>query len=234
MAEPKEEPSAAGRPVLSTPSFPRRLLGVFLAPGDLGEALGSRPLWGGALLWGGVLVALSVGLIPGEIWLEMIREQAAERGQPMAGGLAGAEAIFRITSVIGGVVGWFLWAFFLAGLATLFFSFILGDERRYVHYLAVVSHGLLVSAVGALLLVPLRVAQRDPTLSLSVGTFAVFLEEGYPLRVLRMLDLFGLWGYGVMAVMVSRLGPPRGIALPAGFFFGLALAAAFLFALFQG
>lgn len=233
MEGPRREVPVAGMPVSRAPSFARRLLWVFLAPGRLGEALAIRPAWGGVLLVGGGLVALSVALIPGEIWLEMIRQQAAERGQPMPGGLAEAETLFRITSVVGGVVGWFLWAFFLAGLVTLFFAFIVGDEGRYAHYLAVVSHGLLVSAVGALLLVPLRIAQRDPTLNLSLGTFALFLEEGYGLRVLKMLDLFGLWGYGVMAVMVSRLRPGKGVALPAGFFFGLALAAALVFGLFQ-
>lgn len=220
--------------VVGVPSFGRRLLWVFLAPGRLGDTFRSRPRWGDALLLGGVLIALSAALIPGDIWLEMIREQAAERGQPMPNGLAGAETIFRITSVLGGLLGWFVWAFFLAGLVTLFFAFILGDEGRYAHYLAVVSHGLLVSAVGGLLLVPLRIAERDPTLTLSVGTFALFLEEGYGLRVLKMLDLFGLWGYGVMAVMVSRLRPGKGMVLPAGFLFGLALALAFVFGLFQG
>jgi hypothetical protein len=58
-----------------------------------------------------------------------------------------------------------------------------GDRGRYVQYLAVVSHVLIIGAVGGLLLVPLRLFQQDPSLSLSPGAFA-----------LAFAFLFGIFG----------------------------------------
>lgn len=216
------------------PSLPGRLLRTFVAPGELFEKLRERPLWAGALVLGAVLVGLSVILVPVEVWQEMVREQIREQGQEMPPGFEGGGTLFRISSVVGGVAFWFIWAFLLAGLVTLFFSFLLGDEGGYKQYLAVVSHALLISAVGAVLVVPLKIAQGDPSLSLSLGTFAFFLEEGYPLRVLKNLDLFGLWGYGVMAVGVGKLDPDRSAGVAAAVLFAFALAGALVFGIFGG
>ena len=212
----------------------RRVVQVFLSPGELARGLREKPVWGLVLLLGGVLVGASVALIPQEVWLQMMREQAAERGQPLPQGFGTAGTLFRVTSVVGGVLGWFLWAFLLAGVVTFVFAFALGDEGRYRQYLAVVSHALLIAGVGALLTVPLKIAQSDPTLTLSLGTFAVFLEEGYFYRVLRILDLFGLWGYAVMAVGVSQIDPRRSLGSAMAFFYGLALLMALLFGIFGG
>lgn len=216
------------------PSLPARLLRTFVAPGELFEKLRERPLWAGVLVLGAVLVGLSVILVPVEVWQEMVREQIREQGQEMPPGFEGGGTLFRISSVVGGVAFWFIWAFLLAGLVTLFFSFLLGDEGGYKQYLAVVSHALLISAVGAVLVVPLKIAQGDPSLSLSLGTFAFFLEEGYPLRVLKNLDLFGLWGYGVMAVGVSKMDPDRSAGAAAAVLFAFALAGALVFGFFGG
>jgi hypothetical protein len=211
-----------------------RVVRVFLSPGDLARGLREKPAWGLALLLGGVVAAVSVALIPEEVWLQMMREQAAAQGRPLPEGFGTAGALFRVTSVVGAMLGWVIWAFLLSGIVTLAFAFVLGDEGRYRQYLAVVSHALLISALGALLTVPLKIAQSDPTLTLSLGTFAMFLQEGYLYRVLRLLDLFGLWGYGVMAVGVSQIDPRRGVGSALVFFGGFAFVVAFLFGLFPG
>ncbi|MFH1764333.1 MAG: YIP1 family protein, partial [Gemmatimonadota bacterium] len=136
--------------------------------------------------------------------------------------------------VLGGGIAFFIMAFVLAGIVTLFFSFLFGDEGRYVQYLSVVAHASVISALGALLLVPLKLSQGDPSVTLSLGTFAFFIEDGYPLRVLRLLDLFALWSYGVMAIGVTKIDPRRGFGFALTFFFIFALVFALIFGIFGG
>jgi len=214
--------------------LPVRLVKVFFSPGEVFQSLRGNPSWAAVLALGAVLVAVSVLLIPGEIWVQMMREQAAQRGQEIPPFMSSAGPIFRLASVASGVIFWFIWAFILAGITTFVFAFLFGDEGRYRQYLSVVSHGLFIGAVGSLLLVPLRIAQGDPSLTLNLGTFLPFLEEGYAFRVLKLLDLFGLWGYAVMAIGVSKIDPRRGFALALSFFWAFAVAFALLFGIFGG
>jgi len=207
---------------------------VFFSPGKLFEGLREHPAWFGVLLVGGALTMAAMLLIPQELWVAAAREQLIRQGQEVPPGLAATAGIMRMAALVGGSLFWFVWAFLLAGIVTVVFAFVLGDQGRYVQYLSVVSHALLIGAVGGLLLVPLRVFQQDPSLNLSLGTFALFLQEGYALRVLKLLDLFGLWGYGVMAVGVTKVDPQRGLGSALFFFYSFALAFALLFGIFGG
>jgi hypothetical protein len=215
-------------------SLPTRLVKVFLSPGEVFEVIRKEPSWFGALAVGGVLVGLSILLVPAEIWVQTIREQAAQQGREMPAFMASAGPAFRLASVLSAVVFWFIWAFILAGVVTFVFSFLFGDEGGYRHYLSVVSHSLFIGAVGAVLLVPLKLVQADPSLTLNVGTFLPFLQEGYLFRVLKLLDLFGLWGYAVMAVGVTKIDPRRGMGFALSFFWGFAVVFALAFGVFGG
>jgi len=215
-------------------SLPTRILKVFFSPGEVFLALREKPVWLGAVGVCGILVALSMILIPADIWVESMREQAMRRGTEMPSFLASAGPIFRLASAVSGIIGIFLWVFFLSSVITVFFSFLLGDEGRYKQYLSVVSHALVITAVGSVLLLPLRIAQGDPTLTLNVGTFLPFLEEGYAFRVLKLLDLFGLWSYSVMAVGVTKIDPRRGMGIALSFFLAFAVASSLVFGIFGG
>lgn len=216
------------------PSLPKRLLQAFISPGELFEALRENPLWFGALAVSGVVAILGIVLVPTELWVEMGRNQLIEQGQEVRPGFELSGSVIRIFSILGGGIFFFLAAFLQAGIVTLVFSFLLGDEGRFAQYLAVVSHASIISALGALLLVPLRIAQGDPSVTLNLGTFAFFLEEGYPLRVLRMLELFTLWSYAVMAIGVTKIDPRRGLGSALGVFGAVALIFALVFASFGG
>jgi hypothetical protein len=210
------------------------MIQVFFAPGDLFESLRDRPTWFGVLALGAVLVMASTLLIPQDLWVAAAREQLIRQGQDVPPGLAATGAFMRIAALVGGGISWFIWAFLLAGIATVVFSFVLGDQGRYVQYLSVVSHGLFIGALGALLTVPLKIAQQDPSLTLNLGTFAFFLEDGYAFRVLKLLELFALWGYGVMAVGVTKLDPRRGLGSSLFSFYAIALVFALVFGVFGG
>jgi len=224
------EPTESPRPL----SLPTRLLKVFFSPGEVFLALREKPVWLGAVGVCGVLVSLSVILIPADIWVESMREQAMRRGTELPPFLASAGPAFRLASAVSGIIGIFLWVFLLSSVVTVFFSFLLGDEGRYKQYLSVVSHALVITAVGSVLLLPLRIAQGDPTLTLNVGTFLPFLEEGYAFRVLKLLDLFGLWSYSVMAIGVTKINPRRGMGVALSFFLAFAVASALVFGIFGG
>jgi hypothetical protein len=60
-----------------------------------------------------------------------------------------------------------------------------------------------------MLILPLRIAQGDPQLTLNLALFVPASGDSYWLRVLRALDLFMLWAYLVMAVGLSRLDRRR-------------------------
>lgn len=223
--------TSTGHPL---PSLPRRLVDVFFSPGRLFEALAQRPVWAGALLVGAVIVLASSALIPAEVWHDVVREQMRERGVQASGNLETAANMARISGIVGGAIFWFIWAFIVAGIVTLVFSFILGDGATYKQYLSVVSHGLIIAAVGALVTVPLKIAQGSPQVTLSLGSFAGFLEEGYVKRVLNLLDLFALWGWVVIALGVSVLGQRRSWGSASAILIAFAVVVALVFGTFAG
>jgi hypothetical protein len=214
------------------PSLPARLAKVFFSPGELFAALKERPVWGGAMLVAAVVVGLAMALIPTDMWIEIARNSMIESGQEVPPGFESAGGIVRFFSILGPIIMTPVMMFVLAGVMTLVFSFLAGGEGRYKQFLSVVAHASIISAVGALITVPLKLAQGDPSVTLSLGTFFTFLEDGYFLRVLKMLDLFALWSYVVMAIGVTKMDPKRSMGFALGFFLVFAVGFALLFASF--
>ena len=221
-------------PAPAVPSLPKRLLQVFFSPGELFTALRANPVWFGALAVAALFILLSTVFIPTEVWVEFSRNQMIQQGREFPAGSEAGGSIIRIVSVVVGPIGFFIMAFIIAGIVTLFFSFLFGDEGRYVQYLSVVAHATIISSLGALLLVPLKLAQSDPSVTLNLGTFAFFLEEGYLYRVLKLIDLFGLWSFAVMAVGVTKIDPRRSFGFALTFFMAFSVAMALVFGIFGG
>lgn len=225
--------SSAGRgdEALRT-GFGKRVLLTFTAPGALGDSLRAHPAWAAAALLGAVLVVGATAAIPAEIWNEFMRAQTLARGGTVQPGMEGSN-LLRIFGVVGAAVGWFVILFAFSGVLTFIFAFVLGDEGRYRQYLAAHAHANLIGALGAVLVAPLRIARRDPQLTLSVGTFLEgVLQEGFLLGWLRAMDLFALWSWVVLAILVSRVDPRRSVGSALGilltFFLVLLLGVAWL------
>jgi hypothetical protein len=216
------------------PSLPQRLIQVFFSPGEVFTALREKPVWFGALAVSAIFIFLSTVFIPTDVWIEFSRAQLIESGQEVPAGFESGGPLIRIASVILGPIAFFVMSFLIVGVITLIFSVLLGDEGRYVQYLSVFAHASIISSVGALLVLPLKLTQGDPSLTLNVGTFAFFLEEGYLYRVLKMIDLFGLWASAVMAVGVTKIDPRRGFGSALTVFMVFAVGMALLFGLFGG
>lgn len=233
--EPMEEFSVPpeSAPAVLRP-LPVRLAQVFFSPGELFSALREKPVWFGAMAVAAVLVAVGMALIPAELWVDFSRNQMIARGQDIPPGFGSTGGIVRIFSVVGGVLMIPIMMFVMAGIITGIFSFLLGGEGGYKQYLSVVAHASIITGLSTLLLVPLKIAQGDPTVTLSVGTFFSFLGEGYVFRAMKMLDLLALWSYGVMAVGVTKMDPRRSFGFALTIFLGFALVFALIFAIFPG
>ena len=92
-----------------------------------------------------------------------------------------------------------VFSFVFAGLYTLIFAFILGDEGSFKQYLAALSHAWFIAAFLGLLITPLKIAAGDPQLTLNLGLFMPFLPEGYIQNLFRLLDITQIWSTLVIA-----------------------------------
>lgn len=217
---------------VAAPPLHRRVLAAFVSPDRLFAALRHDPRWAGALLLGAALVLASTALIPPEVWQAFTREQLAAQGRALPEGFDFG-SVQRVFALVAGVMGWVAFTFLAAGVVTFTFAFVLGDEGGFRQYLAVVAHAFLVPAAGALLTTPLKIVQADPSLTLNLSLFAVGLDpDGYPMGVLRLLDLFQLWGWVVVAVGVHEIDRRRDVGTAAAVLLAFALAIALVFALF--
>ena len=234
--DPVETMSTEGTGPETTPlsPFPKRVLEVFFSPGKLMAGLAAKPAWGAALILGLVLLILPILLIPPEIWLAMVREQMIARGQDPSNLPATGATVFRIGALISVPIVYLVTTMIFAGLLTLVFAFIMGDEGRFKQYLASLTHAMLIPAFLGLALVPLRIAQADPRLTLNVGTFLFFLPEGYLLRWATMMDLSMLWAWLVIAIGAHAIDRRRSFASAATVVLVLFFVTTALFALLPG
>jgi len=224
--EPPQQP-------LEPSPFPKRIVEVFFSPGRLVEALARHPLWAAALVLGAVLAIVQVLAIPAHVWDAMLREQMMARGQDAAALPVGASVV-RISALVGGTFFYFVMALLMAGIVTVVFAFVLGDEGRFKQYFAVLTHAHLIPGIVALALLPLKIAQSDPRLTLNVGTFLFFLPEGYLLKWATMMDLSMLWAWLVVAQGARAIDPKRSFGSAAGVTMGIYVVMSALLALLPG
>jgi hypothetical protein len=198
---------ASPRPL---PGLPRRVLAVFVSPGQLFEQLRDKPVWGGAMLLLVVLNLVMMFLLPAELFEEQVRRSLEGAGNEMSdSAIETAVTVGRFAGIaMAGVMG-AVGTFAIGAIMFFVFGTLLGDNGRYRHYLSVCAHALLISSVGGLVQVPLRRLQGDMEVTLSLGTFAPFLEEGFLLNFLNAIGLFGLWVAMLMALGVTRIQPGR-------------------------
>ena len=188
------------------PGLLGRYIRVFASPDELFRGLRTRPEWLGAMLLGGCLVLAGTLLIPPELTLATLRERMQEQGRAFPPGMADRMQTIRFGGAAAAFVAWFVVLNIFAGVVMVFFAFLLGHEGTYRQYLAVVAHAQLISATAGVLLAPLRIIAEDAQLLLSVGAFAPFLDDGYVLRSLSLLDLFGLWSWLLVGLGAARIG----------------------------
>ncbi len=228
-AEASGAPTTSGTPTSSPeppplPSLPRRCLDVVFSPGRLFEALREQPAWVAALVLGTLLAALQTALIPADVWAELQRQMALQKGVEVPEMGATMATVLRYVTPVLAAFGWFVMSFLFAGIVAVIFAFILGDEGRYRQYLAVYAHAMLIPAVVGVLLVPLRIAQRDPRFTINLGAFFFFLPEGYLHRLLNVMDLTQLWAWVLVGLGAHAIHPRRSVTSAVTIALAIALA----------
>jgi hypothetical protein len=193
------------------PSLPRRLIDAVVSPGRMATAVAANPRWLGAMLGCAVLLALSIAVLPWELFEEMQRRMMLERGGPAPDVPENVRTALRIGSIVGGGLAFVILSFFGAAVSTFIYAFVLGDEGKYRQYLAIGVHAAVIPTLVALLLAPLRIAAGDPQLTVNLATFMPFLPEGYLLGVLTALDFSQIWSSFVVAQGVHAIDRRRSV-----------------------
>lgn len=218
-----ETPETAPPPL---PFVLMRIPGLIFSPTRLFRSLKEDPAFWGALILGIAIVALSGFLIPAEVWVDWMRTQAIEAGSEVPENTAMLGRVMKITTTGGALVGVPIALLLQAGLFKLLFTFGMGYQGSYREYFAIAAHVMLLTAIGGLLLIPLRISTGNPTLGLGLGTFFPSLEVGFLFRLLQSLDFFAIWGMALMGLGASVLDGTR----PARTSIAVALLAYLVFA----
>ncbi|MFN2446816.1 MAG: YIP1 family protein [Vicinamibacterales bacterium] len=88
-----------------------------------------------------------------------------------------------------------------------------GQRTTYRQALAVTVHATMVLALGQIIATPIHYVRESLTSPLTVALFLPFVDEGTLLsRVYGVLDLFGLWWLGLMAIGTTTLTRRRRMA----------------------
>ncbi len=212
------EPSA-GEPA---PGLVQRVLLVFIAPIKLGEILRGRQPWFWTLAIVAVVSVVLFLLVPSDIFVQTMREQAAGRPQGQEFDPESALRMGRIFGSIGALLGTFIGAAVIAGVVYLAFNVMLGGDLTYKQHLSAVSHMYWINLLGFILLVPLWIAKEDMQVRLGLG---LLLSEGpssYIGHLLNSINLFGLWSAAALGAMESGLSGGR-VSLGKGIWTVLAL-----------
>ena len=229
--EMNESIDAASDPADQGPTLPpihKRVFDVFINPGSLVTSLAAKPAFGAALLIGVVLVALQMSLIPVEVFMEMQREAFLERGQDMPQMSETAIKVTKIVTPVFAAISTAIFSFIFAGVYTLVFAFVLGDEGRYRQYLAVTTHAWIIPMLFGLLITPLRISTGNPQLTVSLGSFMFFLQDGYLLNVFKALDLTQIWASLVIAQGATAIDSRRSFGSAATVIIGLLVVIALI------
>ena len=191
--------------------FLARVRDSFAAPRSLFAGFSAAPPWFDVLLVSTLVAAIAVLAAPDEAFLAQVQHAVTRRGAPVEI-TSSPEAIVRygrFLSMIGALVGHPLVAFGLAGVLALVFGVLGGGGATYRQYLGVVSHALLIPALGTLLLLAAALLLHRPLPTPAALLFPGLDPAGHLGRFLAGLDPFRLWMLALLGLGVSVLEPRR-------------------------
>lgn len=195
----------------AAPTLPRRIADTFVAPRRLFAGFRQEAPWFDVLLLSTAAAVAAASLLPDEFFLAQVENPVDRLGRPVVVTSSPAEIAHygRYMAMISALVGHPILAFCLAGVLSLVFTVLGGGRASYRQYLAVVSHALLIPALGTLLLLGARALGHTYD-SFNLALLAPGLERGsLALRLLAGIDPFVVWMLLVAAVGVAELDGRR-------------------------
>jgi hypothetical protein len=203
----------------------QRVRDVFIAPVRLSEHLRDRPEWMGPLLLSVAIGVLTIILLPDQVLYDGMAGATSRRGKELAEITSDPATVAlweRLRLSMGVIFTQPVKAWLVAGALMLGLGRLFGGATPFWHYLAVTTHALLISALGALCVLPLQIARMDgsvePTLALLVPGMERFGALG---QVLASINPFTVWMLAVLAIGVATLERRRSPALPLGILLGV-------------
>lgn len=210
-----------------------RIATTFTSPRRLAEAVRQRPRWVDVLLISTAVAIAAVALMPPEPFLEAAQNAVDRRGTPVEITSSPEEIVRwgRYLGMMSALVGHPMIAFALAGVLTLVFTVVTRGSIRFIEHLSLVSHALLILALGDLLAIAVRAATGGSGDQLSLAPVGdLFAADSLPREVLTLINPFHLWMLVVLAIGIATLDARRArgssLAILIGGYVALALGTA--------
>jgi len=179
---------------------------TFTNPARLGRLISDRQPWLDVLLLSTAVAMIGVAAMPDEVFTEPMRTAVSRRG-----------AAVEITSPPG-VVAWWgrgigmlatlathpVVAATIAGVMTALFHFLLRGRATFRHHFSLVSHVLLIPALGTLIASIVRVAGGGTSLTLLAARGEATTLAG---AVLLGIDPFVVWMLIALGVSLHGADP---------------------------
>jgi len=216
MGDAIEHPAEADTPALS---FPERLMGIFISPGETLEDVARKPgFWAPliALVLGAVAVSESMlWKIGMERMVRMGIEQSSRASsmspEQMDQAVRQGARIGGILAHFGGLLGAPIYLLILAGLGILTVNLIFGAPTKFKTVFSVICYANLVSLLGSLMGVavilfgdPDHFNPQNPVPS-NVGFFLNPTQVSKPLYALASSpDIFTIWMLILVAIGLSK------------------------------
>jgi len=217
----------AGEPPPRPPFF-KRLWMILFQPADLFRALADNPAWFPMAAFGAAIAGVAMILTPADAFHEIA---AAQMPPEPSAAVPGTPMVFKWGAVVFSSAAMLLSPVILSLVTYVIFVFMRGDRATLRQHRCVLAHAGVISAFGALLVTPLRARNLDAQEVLALGDLVPFLD-GFLLKVLNGMDLFGIWTSVVAGLGLSLLDERRGWASTAAVLVGLLAVMAVVGALF--
>lgn len=199
---------AAHRDVAPAP-LPQRIRDTFLRPAALFASLRSHPHWADVLGIATLVAAIAMAAEPAEFYLQQMEDPVTRRGTPVELDSPPSQIVLwgRVMAVFNAVVAHPFLAFAGAGLLMLIFRVMRRGEGSFVQYLSVASHALLITSLGMITTVLLRIVSGNPAMMPTVGALTGLSTQSAVGSVLHGINLFTVWMLVVMGIGVTALEP---------------------------
>lgn len=173
----------------------KRMVGVFVSPGATFEAVRARV---SVADW---LVPLILVMIVGTVSVYMLTPLMDEMNAALKDAGEHAQAIGRMSTVIGAAFGVAIMLFVIAAILLGLARLVLGGETTYRHVLAVSSYSSLVNIPSAIVTIPLMIAKESMEVQVGLGLLLPdSMAESFLASFLNTLSVFSVWQYALTAI----------------------------------
>lgn len=191
-------------------NFFSRFFGIFFEPRKVFLSLDKKPVWIDVLIVLLLLLVLTLyffqPLILQEQKAKILKNEKLSEEQKSLAVQSIDQPFTKIMIWVGGVLGFLIVFFIVAGIFFLIANFILGGEGSYKRMLSIYAHSSLVMVPASIVKLPLALVKKTMMVQTSPAAFLSPEAEGSVLYVLfSSLDIFTIWTLILISLGVSVL-----------------------------